>query len=332
MGNFSKIEAGKFDLGYCAFDLRTVVEEALEVVAPLAHRKQLELCAPLDDSVPAGVVGDPFTAQADSAERAQQCGQVYGDRRSRPQREPRGNWNGRTVLRFEIRDTGIGISPKAQARLFRSFSQADTSTTRCFGRTGLGLVICKRLIELMGGEIGLITVPGCGSTFWLTVPFQVTTETIAIPVDVGNLKDRRVLAVDDNGTNRNVLKQQLGKFGVIVTCAASGRDALEELVLADRLGRPRSVEEMFGAVPPQLQADRSSGQKKLTGRVLAAKDNLTNQKVIVMRLEKLGCTVNVACNGYEAVLAAGAMEYDLVLWPNSPGSLNYMGRVAVDRG
>jgi hypothetical protein len=93
MGNFSKIEAGKFDLEYCAFDLRTVVEEALDVVAPLAHRKQLELCAPLDDLVPAGVVGDPFTAQADSAERAQQCGQVYGDRRSRPQREPRGNWN-----------------------------------------------------------------------------------------------------------------------------------------------------------------------------------------------------------------------------------------------
>jgi CheY-like chemotaxis protein len=242
------------------------------------------------------------------------------------------------VLRFEIRDTGIGISPKAQARLFQSFSQADRSTTRCFGGTGLGLVICKRLIELMGGEIGLITAPGCGSTFWFTVPFQVTTETIAIPADVGNLKDRRVLAGDDNGTNRNVLKQQLGKFGVIVTCAASGRDALEELVLADRLGRPfelaildlhmpvmngltlakairrepagqtiplmmltsdrdrdetvtardlgvkiflvkpveelGSVEEMFGAVPPQLQADGSSGQKKLNGRVLVAEDNL----------------------------------------------------------
>ncbi|HEY2859023.1 MAG TPA: ATP-binding protein, partial [Terracidiphilus sp.] len=237
--DFSKIEAGKFDLEYCAFDVRSVVEESLEVVAPLAHRKRLELCAPLDDAIPPGLIGDPARLRQillnllSNGIKFTEAGEVLLSVSCDP--APEGE---SVLLRFEVRDSGIGISPETQAKLFKSFSQADSSTTRKFGGTGLGLAISKRLVELMGGEIGIRSAAGCGSTFWFTVPFKTTSEIIAVPAPVIHLRDRRVLAVDDNGTNRSILKQQLGKIGMVVTCAASGLEALEELTLAARQGRP----------------------------------------------------------------------------------------------
>ncbi len=378
---FSKIEAGKLDLEYRAFDLRSVVEESLEVVAPTAHRKGLELCAPLDDSIPAGLIGDPARLRQillnllSNALKFTEAGEVVLS----VTRENK-KYDGATGVRFEIRDTGIGISQTAQARLFQSFSQADSSTTRRFGGTGLGLAICKRLVELMGGEIGVNSSAGAGSIFWFTIPFKTTTETISIPATVEYLRNRRILAVDDNGTNRSILKQQLGKIGIIVTCAASGREALEELRLATQQGRPfelaildlhmpvmnglmlakeirleegvrsiplmmltsdrdrdeaatarelgvklflvkpvrqanliRAVGEMFGGVNLERQASAPADNCKLSAKVLVVEDNATNQRVIVLRLEKFGCSVEVAHNGYEAVEAARTTFFDAIL-------------------
>jgi two-component system, sensor histidine kinase and response regulator len=378
---FSKIEAGKLDLEYRPFNLRTIVEEGLEVLAPVTRRKGLELCGSLDECIPAGLIGDPARLRQillnllSNAVKFTEAGEVVlsaacegaADRES-------------VRIRFEVRDTGIGINPEAQSRLFRSFSQADSSTTRRYGGTGLGLAISKRMVELMGGEIGVRSAPGAGSTFWFTVPFKTTTEAVSVPVTAENLRNRRVLAVDDNGTNRSIVKQQLGRIGMIVTCAASGPEALEELTLAARQGRPyelaildlhmpvmngltlakeirrrdsissiplmmltsdrdrdeaatarelgvkiflvkpvrqanliNSVGEVFGEVNLEQQSPASVPSNKIQARVLVVEDNVTNQKVIVLRLQKLGCVVQVAHDGLEAVQAAAAGAFDLIL-------------------
>jgi two-component system sensor histidine kinase/response regulator len=380
--DFSKIEAGKLDLENCAFDLRPVVEESLEVVAPLAQRKKTELCAPMDASIPQGLIGDPARLRQillnllSNAIKFTEGGEVVLS----VSREEGAEGPDSVRLKFEIRDTGIGISEAAQSKLFQSFSQADSSTTRRFGGTGLGLAICKKLVELMGGEIGVRSAPNAGSTFWFRIPFKTSAETVSVPVPIENLRNRRVLGVDDNGTNRSILKQQLGNIGMMVTCVASGVEAIEELNVAARQGRPyelaildlhmpvmnglmlareirqgpaicwiplmmltsdrdrddvatareldvklfllkpvrqanliKAVGEMFGAVPVQAASSASARPAKLSGRVLVVDDNATNQKVIVLRLQKLGCTVDVASNGSEAVTAAGLMPFDVIL-------------------
>jgi two-component system, sensor histidine kinase and response regulator len=379
--DFSKIEAGKFDLEECAFDVRALVEDSLEVVAPMALRKKTELCAPMDDAIPPGLIGDPARLRQillnllSNAIKFTEAGEVVASVTCE-----RTTAKNSVTLRFEIRDTGIGISPEVQLRLFNSFTQADSSTTRRFGGTGLGLVISKKLVELMGGEIGLLSAVGAGSTFWFTIPFRITTESIAMPAPIENLIGRRVLAVDDNGTNRSVLKQQLSSVGMVVTCAASGPEALEELILAARHDRPyelaildlhmpvmngltlakeiralkpiceiplmmltsdrdreeaatarelkvkinlvkpvrqanliQAVGAMFGVIPDPKYVAGTAEQVKLQARILVAEDNLTNQKVIVLRLQKLGCTVLVVPNGIEAVRAVETTSFDAIL-------------------
>ncbi|MEP6538696.1 MAG: PAS domain S-box protein, partial [Bryobacteraceae bacterium] len=179
--DFSKIEAGKLDLEYCPFDPRLIVEESVEVVASLASQKDIELCAPVDDGVPSRLIGDPARLRQillnllSNAIKFTEAGEVVLSVHSSPVGE------GSALVMFEIKDSGIGISPEIQAKLFQSFTQADSSTTRRFGGTGLGLTICKRLVELMGGEIGVRSEAGAGSTFWFTVPLRTTTESIALP-------------------------------------------------------------------------------------------------------------------------------------------------------
>jgi PAS domain S-box-containing protein len=379
--DFSKIEAGKLDLELCAFDLRPIVEESLEVVAPLAQRKKTELCAPMEDGVPAALIGDPARLRQillnllSNAIKFTEGGEVVLSVAREP--DP-GSASAR--LRFEVRDTGIGISPETQAKLFQSFSQADSSTTRKFGGTGLGLVICKKLVELMGGAIGVRSAAGSGSTFWFTIPFQTTAATVSIPAGIEHFRHRRVLAVDDNGTNRSILKQLLGKLGMAVTCTASGSEALEELRMAARQGQAyelgildlhmpvmnglmlareirrdeatralplmmltsdrdreeaataraldvkiflvkpvrqanliRAVGEMLGAAAPAPESVAQAEGVRLNARILVVEDNPTNQKVIVLRLDKLGCSTQVAHNGLEAVEAAASDSFDAIL-------------------
>jgi two-component system, sensor histidine kinase and response regulator len=143
------------------------------------------------------------------------------------------------LIRFSITDTGIGIAPEVRDRLFQSFSQADGSTTRRYGGTGLGLAISKRLVEMMGGAIGVESDPGRGSAFWFTVRLaKRPVPPTARQVNLAELRRLRVLGVDDNATNRALLAGQLGAWGMHVECVANAFRALECLRLAHREGRP----------------------------------------------------------------------------------------------
>jgi len=236
--DFSKIEAGKLDFEKIDFDLRCLVEETAELVSELAERKALELQVVVDDDLPAGLIGDPgrlrqillnllsnavkFTERGSVTVRARKQGQSA---------------NG-IFIHFAVMDTGIGITPAAQARLFRSFSQADSSTTRKYGGTGLGLVISKRLAEMMGGGIGVESIPGEGSTFWFTVWLPESQAIHLTPVPWDSMPHQRVLVVDDNATNRQIARQHLNYAGLIATEAASGPEALMHLLSAAQGEQP----------------------------------------------------------------------------------------------
>jgi two-component system, sensor histidine kinase and response regulator len=227
--DISKIEAGKLELERTEFDLRELVEETVALFAERCHRKGLELVCALDDEVPAAVHGDSlrlrqvfanllsnaikFTSQGEVAVRVG-LAETMGDG---------------MVVRFEVRDTGIGIAEHLQAQIFESFSQADGSTTRKYGGTGLGLAIAKRLVGMMGGDITVTSVVGEGATFSFTACFDVVPG-VARPRPVsGDLRGVRVLVVDDNATNREILQEQCGRWGMTTTTAHDGREALTAL-------------------------------------------------------------------------------------------------------
>jgi CheY-like chemotaxis protein len=154
------------------------------------------------------------------------------------------------ALRFEIQDTGIGISADAQRGLFHAFTQADGSTTRKFGGTGLGLAISKQLVELMGGRIGIESRPGQGSTFWFTAEFEKQREpAVAVSERGGNLSAARVLIVDDNAVNRRILRHQTSSWDMIVTEAESGEQALELLRAGAMQRQPYDIAILDGLMP-----------------------------------------------------------------------------------
>jgi signal transduction histidine kinase/CheY-like chemotaxis protein/HPt (histidine-containing phosphotransfer) domain-containing protein len=238
--DFSKIEAGKLEIEHVEFDLRRIVEEVGELAAKQAHRKGLELICTIADDVPSSVCGDPtrlrqilmnllgnavkFTAEGEVVLAVAQESAA----------------DGRAVVRFEIRDTGTGIAVETQARLFQSFTQADGSTRRRFGGTGLGLAICKQLATLMGGSIGVSSAPGAGSTFWFTVVLGVWNQA-ATPLHVVALGDRKALVVDDNSTNRTILRRQLSGWGMRVVATDCGARAIELMREAAESGRPFDI-------------------------------------------------------------------------------------------
>jgi two-component system sensor histidine kinase/response regulator len=235
--DFSKIEADKLTLDSIEFDVETTIEEVIELLASPAQAKGLEIVYSLPGAPLPALAGDPgrfrqvltnllgnaikFTVKGEIALRMD----VVADR------------DDSVLLRVEIADTGIGIAPAAQARLFQIFSQADSSTTRKYGGTGLGLAISKRLVELMGGTISVESKPDEGSTFWFTVELKKVPGIR--PTDAGSPHlAGRVLCVDDNATNRGVLEHRLSLWGLEVVAVESGRRALDALHTAHREGRP----------------------------------------------------------------------------------------------
>jgi PAS domain S-box-containing protein len=236
--DFSKIEAGKFELEVASFNLREVVEDAVTLLAGQAQRKGLEVTCLLDPSVPEYVGGDQsrlrqillnllgnaikFTQAGDVTVRTSVVGQDADS----------------IALRFDVSDTGIGVPEEARSRLFRPFSQVDSSTTRQYGGTGLGLAISKRLAELMGGKVGAESVPGRGSSFWFTARFLRYA-----PVDAGSaappeITGQRVLVVDDRATARAALEQQFATWGVLSVGVADATAAVDALRSASAAGQP----------------------------------------------------------------------------------------------
>ena len=244
--DFSKIEAGMMTFEQLDFDLRECLESSLDLLVERADAKSIELAYLVHEEVPQIVRGDPGRLRqvllnlASNGVKFTEQGEVFIEvslvRRS----------NAACELRFSVRDTGIGLSEEAIARLFQPFVQAENSTTRRFGGTGLGLAISRRLVEQMGGEIGVHSALGEGSEFWCTAHFGLAAE---IPdsgkvrvVDGRVFSGTRVLIVDDNGTNRRILEYQTSRWDMdVVDSVATAAEALRAMERAEESGRPVDV-------------------------------------------------------------------------------------------
>jgi PAS domain S-box-containing protein len=230
--DFSKIEAGRLDLEHRPFLLGECVESALEIVAASASRKGLDLACLVDPEAPAGLVGDMARLRQilvnllTNAVKFTESGEVVLSIDGKPASRD-GRADGLYTLHFAVRDTGIGIPSDRMDRLFHSFSQVDASTTRRYGGTGLGLAISKRLSEMMGGTMWAESRPGEGSTFHFTVTMKAAP--IAAPAEPrpAELAGKRLLVVDDNAANREVVRRQAASWGVVARETGSPAEALE---------------------------------------------------------------------------------------------------------
>ncbi len=376
--DFSKIEAGKLELEEVEFEPRALLDDTLGLVAEGAHAKGLELVGLVEAAVPQALRGDPGRLRQillnllSNAVKFTEKGEITAGLRLDHHAD------GRVRLRLEVADTGIGMAPSAQERVFDAFTQADASTTRRYGGTGLGLAITRRLVEMMGGTIVVATQLGQGSRFSCTVELEAGAGTEATP-QARELRGRRVLIVDDSQASRGALAEMLRAWDMHVEEAAGpGRAAarlepgepLPDLLFLDAhpaedegvaflkvlKGQPHLAEIPvvvmvgFGAsssahearvagaaavitkpirqsqlldclltlVSPDLAAERrglAPARGPLFGgrRILVVEDNAVNQRVSAAQLGRLGCQVDLAGNGLEALAALERKTYDLVL-------------------
>ena len=234
--DYSKIEAGKLDLERAPFSVRECVEGTLDIVAPRAWEKGIELGCLIDEAAPAGILGDEARLRQvllnllSNAVKFTEAGEVV------VRAHADSSESGCDRLELVVQDTGIGIPPDRMDRLFTSFSQVDASTTRRFGGTGLGLAISKRLVELMGGTISVESKPGSGSTFRIALP--VTAAEVPSPIDpeegLPRLAGKRILVVDDNATNREIVTRHATSWGMQPVAVERPADALALVEAGER--------------------------------------------------------------------------------------------------
>jgi len=237
--DFSKIESGHLELEAVDFCLAEVVEEALAMFAQPAEAKGLELATQIiPHDAPLAVRGDPFRLRQVIANLIGNAVKFTEDGEIVVQVALLERTDREATVRIGVKDTGVGIAPEAQARIFEHFSQADGSTTRRFGGTGLGLAICRRLLDLMGGGIRVESAPGAGSTFIVDLRLPAARTTAPAPVVTGALEGVRVLVVDDSATNREILLQQMRGWRMRVHCVEGGPQALAAMAEAARADRP----------------------------------------------------------------------------------------------
>jgi two-component system, sensor histidine kinase len=297
--DFSKIEAGKLEMEDVEFGLREIIEETIEILGIRARSKGLELKCVLESSVPAGVRGDPMRLRqvlinlAGNAIKFTEVGEVAV--RVKALDEQGG-------LRFEVTDTGIGISDEAQTQIFSAFSQADSFTTRKYGGTGLGLAICRQLVGLMGGEIGVHSVPHRGSTFWFEVRLPPTADPAATFTAISSPSAPApaavpgsgplVLLVEDNAVNREVAVGMLENLGYRTEAAANGMLAMEAL-----------AEGSYAAVLMDCQMPVMDG--------LSATNEIRRReaKFSVPRVPIIALTANALEGNRERCLAAGMDDF-----------------------
>jgi two-component system sensor histidine kinase/response regulator len=230
--DFSKIESGNMELEAHDFDLRNCIEEVLDVFAEKAGKAGLDLVYEIDHDVPAQIIGDSLRLRqvlvnlVNNAIKFTEAGEIFvGVRLEKTYA------TGQIEIRFDIRDTGIGIPADKMERVFKAFSQVDSSTTRRHGGTGLGLVICEKIINLMGGHIAVKSVEHEGSTFTFTMKAVASSQSLRAYVTnhVAGMEGKRVLIVDDNSTNRRILKKQLESWKMVPILAPGGEAAMEIL-------------------------------------------------------------------------------------------------------
>ncbi|WP_140625771.1 response regulator [Methylibium rhizosphaerae] len=236
--DFSKIEAGHLDMERVPFELGTVLDDLATQVGMKAEEKGLELVFSLPPDLPAALEGDPMRLGqvllnlGNNAVKFTERGEIVVTVEQAARHEDG------VLLRFEVRDSGIGISPEQQQRLFQPFTQADTSTSRRFGGTGLGLAISSHLVRMMGGEIGLESVPGRGSRFHFTARFGLAPQPATAGPPVAQLQGLRVLIADDNEVARELLLEMTRAFGLAPAAVADGAAALQAVEQADASDRP----------------------------------------------------------------------------------------------
>ena len=248
--DFSKIEAGMLDFEISAFSISDMLADAMELLAPHAHEKGLELAYGLNPDVPDALLGDPLRLRqvimnlANNAIKFTEQGEVVVETNVESQVVVEAKVDSQDAeqvsLHFSVKDTGIGIPTEKQRSIFFAFSQADGSTTRRFGGTGLGLAVCSRLVELMGGRIWVESEIGLGSTFHFTAKFGLGEAAAVRPrkSELATLGGLRVLVVDDNATNRSILEAMLTNWNMSPVLAESGQVALTVLQQAQSSGQP----------------------------------------------------------------------------------------------
>ncbi|MHC5853395.1 GAF domain-containing protein [Nostoc sp.] len=288
--DLSKLEAGEMALETLDFDLSTCVEEVVELLAPSAHNKGLEIAAMIEHNVPTHLKGDTGRLRQilmnliSNAIKFTSTGEVL------VQAELRSFSSTTATIHFAVTDTGLGISPEDQRKLFTPFTQVDASTTRKYGGTGLGLAICKQLVTLMGGVIGVESQVGKGSTFWFEVLFTNQVEPVLPKCDRGLLHNRRLLMVDNNATNCKIISHQATYWGMQVDQADNIAAALKVIQQACEQGKFYDVALVDMQIPrtngmtigEQIQANSAIAEIPLI--MLAS----TNQRDEVQQALKIG--------------------------------------------
>ncbi|WP_237486468.1 response regulator [Vibrio hippocampi] len=303
--DFSKIEAGKIDLEVIDFDLGELVEDVGAMLYFAAEQKEIQLICPATPTMDLCYKGDPgrirqilnnlvnnaikFTNQGEVA--------VYVTVQERLGSE--------SVLRFEVRDTGIGISQKQQSKLFTRFSQADSSTTRKYGGTGLGLTISKTLTEMMGGDIGVYSVPDIGSTFWFTLTLENSSKQSIIQLPTGDLRKQRVLVVDDNETNLTLMEKIFEQWSIDYEVADNGQAALEQIEQSHQSGKPFTI----GVLDYQMP---EMDGVTLAKRILAKPENKALRLVMFSSAAQRGDAKLMQDIGFSGYLTKPLQQSDLL--------------------
>ena len=273
--DFSKIEAGRLNLETIDFHLGVLLEDFSEMMAFRAQEKGIEFVCDYAPDTPLHLQGDPGRLRQilmnllSNAVKFTDTGEIVVH--AQPINQDRKH----AVIRFSVRDTGIGIAPDRLDHLFDQFTQVDTSTTRKYGGTGLGLSICKQLTELLGGEMGVHSTPGRGSEFWFTARFTKQTEpSRSSPAAAAELNDKRILVVDDNATNRDIIHNRLTAHHARVQQAAEGTAALECLYTSLTDNDP------FHAVILDMQMPGMDGES--VARTILADGRFPRLKLIIL--------------------------------------------------
>ncbi len=302
--DFSKIEAGKLELEMLDFDLRALLDDFAVMAALRAHDKELEFICAIDPDVPTFLRGDPgrlrqiLTNLAGNSVKFTNKGEV-AVRMSLVSEN-----DGEAVIRFSVKDTGIGIPVEKQELLFQKFTQADASTTRKYGGTGLGLAISKQLVELMGGKIGVISKEGYGSEFWFISWFAKQPEQERIEMPLTDIREAHILVVDDNTTNREVLMTQLLSWGVRTEEAPDGHAALQALYLARDTGDP------FRIAILDMQMPGMNGAA--LAQIIKADETLKDTSLVLFSsLGQRGDTRRMEEIGFSAYLTKPARQSEL---------------------
>jgi two-component system sensor histidine kinase/response regulator len=317
--DFSKIEAGKMTFEVLDFDLVETIESTLDIVAARAFTKGIELASSIPSAIPNRLRGDPgrlrqiLTNLVDNAIKFTDQGEVV------VWVETESETATYAVLKFFVHDTGIGIAPDAQTRLFEAFSQADSSTTRKYGGSGLGLAIAKRLVEIMQGEIGVQSKAGEGSTFWFTARLEKQQAANTRETFDRDLSAVRALVVDDNATNRQILCHQIFAWKMQADSAASGPEALGKLRAAVEAGKPYDLA-LLDVQMPEMDG--------LTlGRAIKADPAIADTRLVVLASFGQACsTEELKRAGIDTYLVKPAKQSRLF-----DCLVNVMGKVAARR-